>query len=89
MEDCSGRNVEKISLPSSQNVVGRPTPPGAVRITKIYLDIGRQRKTLVAGLFLARSNVKDWWGSSDTLRACLIRALINVSVPQKLNKIAF
>jgi hypothetical protein len=76
----------------SQQAIGvlvRAALPRTLRVAKIYLDFGRQRKATMIRKFLARSRVSDLYSSFGSFFACLMSAetTVWVSLPATLANI--
>ena len=76
----------------SQQAIGilvRPALPRALRIAKIDVEVGRQRKSTMIRKFLAPTQVRDLYSSFGSFFACLMSAVttVRVSLPATLANI--
>ena len=76
----------------SQQAIGvlvRPALPRALRIAKIYVDFGRQRKATMIRKFLSPVQVRDLYSSFGSFFVCLMSAetTVWVSLPATLANI--
>ena len=86
------RQVGALRKVLSQQTIGvlvRSALPRALRIAKIDVDVGRQRKSTMSRQLLARSQVKDLYSSFGSFFACLMSAVttVRVSLPATLANI--
>jgi hypothetical protein len=65
-------------------------PPRALRIAKIYVDFGRQRKATMVREFLSLVAGQDLYSSFGSFFACLMSAetTVWVSLPATSTKVA-